>query len=232
MSYVICKNCGGYYELQEGESPEDFEVCQCGGSLEYIEKINQKTKEDDKYKLICSNCLKENENGIFCSKCGGKLINIENSKVVNNIRYSNGISAKVSNSAIDQNLQNEFKSLLKRISWIGILAGVGFLLISIVLAGSILKRTRSTGNFDIQGYALTIIVISFLMLIISGFLAAYISKSRDYIDGAINGFIIGLIYFGLGVIMSDTSPWEFLFTMFTLFGGIIGIFVRNELNND
>jgi hypothetical protein len=33
--YLICKKCGGYYELQLGESPEDFDNCQCGGKLEY-----------------------------------------------------------------------------------------------------------------------------------------------------------------------------------------------------
>lgn len=33
--YLECENCGGYYELQVGESPEDFEKCQCGGNLKY-----------------------------------------------------------------------------------------------------------------------------------------------------------------------------------------------------
>jgi hypothetical protein len=32
--YLICNNCGGYYELQAGESPEDFDLeCDCGGRL-------------------------------------------------------------------------------------------------------------------------------------------------------------------------------------------------------
>lgn len=47
--YLICKNCNGYYKLQEEESPEDsqnllfwdsvkevyysFDICQCGGDL-------------------------------------------------------------------------------------------------------------------------------------------------------------------------------------------------------
>ena len=33
--YLVCKNCGGYYKLQPGESPEDFDRCQCGGELEF-----------------------------------------------------------------------------------------------------------------------------------------------------------------------------------------------------
>lgn len=35
MGYLICKLCGGCYELQKDESPEDFDVCSCGGELEY-----------------------------------------------------------------------------------------------------------------------------------------------------------------------------------------------------
>ena len=29
------KKCGGYYELQPGEHPEDFDRCDCGGKLRY-----------------------------------------------------------------------------------------------------------------------------------------------------------------------------------------------------
>jgi len=35
--YLVCDKCGGYYELQSGESPEDFDRCQCGGKLEFLE---------------------------------------------------------------------------------------------------------------------------------------------------------------------------------------------------
>lgn len=35
MRYLKCKECGGVYELKEGESPEDFDVCYCGGEIEY-----------------------------------------------------------------------------------------------------------------------------------------------------------------------------------------------------
>lgn len=33
--YFICRKCGGYYELKADEAPEDFEKCECGGTLEY-----------------------------------------------------------------------------------------------------------------------------------------------------------------------------------------------------
>lgn len=41
MGYLICEDCGGYYELQEGESPDDFEkTCECGGKLKYVENLD------------------------------------------------------------------------------------------------------------------------------------------------------------------------------------------------
>ena len=37
--YVVCEECGGYYELEEGESPDDFESCSCGGKLKYVKNL-------------------------------------------------------------------------------------------------------------------------------------------------------------------------------------------------
>jgi ribosomal protein L40E len=32
--YLVCNSCGGYYQLEQGESPDDFEdVCDCGGKF-------------------------------------------------------------------------------------------------------------------------------------------------------------------------------------------------------
>ncbi|MCC7551642.1 MAG: hypothetical protein KO316_09200 [Methanobacterium sp.] len=40
MGYLICEKCGGYYELQSGESPDDFsDECECGGKLIYSETL-------------------------------------------------------------------------------------------------------------------------------------------------------------------------------------------------
>ncbi|MCE5214584.1 MAG: hypothetical protein LLF83_07695 [Methanobacterium sp.] len=46
--YLICEKCKGYYELQEGESPADFESCQCGGKLTYS-RINPISLENNPY---------------------------------------------------------------------------------------------------------------------------------------------------------------------------------------
>jgi hypothetical protein len=41
MGYLFCDKCGGYYKLQEGESEEDFDTCQCGGKLRYVDNLDE-----------------------------------------------------------------------------------------------------------------------------------------------------------------------------------------------
>jgi hypothetical protein len=48
MSYLICEECEGYYELQSGESADDFDTCQCGGHLKYFDNINDPTPQKSK----------------------------------------------------------------------------------------------------------------------------------------------------------------------------------------
>lgn len=64
MSYLICKECGKYYELQEGKSSFNYERCPCGGRLSYadslkesnnagnLNKQNQLNKQEQKAKGI------------------------------------------------------------------------------------------------------------------------------------------------------------------------------------
>jgi hypothetical protein len=50
MGYLVCEKCGGYYELQDGESPNDFsDKCECGGNLVYSESLKS-TEKDSKNK--------------------------------------------------------------------------------------------------------------------------------------------------------------------------------------
>ncbi|MDI6643456.1 MAG: hypothetical protein QME14_00230 [Methanobacteriaceae archaeon] len=39
--YLVCFNCSGYYELKTGESPDDFEECECGAELHYYSDIEE-----------------------------------------------------------------------------------------------------------------------------------------------------------------------------------------------
>lgn len=85
MGYLICEKCGGYYKLQEGESLDDFESCECGGKLNYTDSFNEdlvseepvSDKGDKSGKLItkyCTNCGYGNDmDATSCDSCGAKL---------------------------------------------------------------------------------------------------------------------------------------------------------------
>jgi hypothetical protein len=49
MGYLVCDKCGGYYELQPGESPDDFDLtCNCGGELKFHNSLNNDDNGDIK----------------------------------------------------------------------------------------------------------------------------------------------------------------------------------------
>lgn len=61
--YLICSECGGYYKLKEGEDPSDFVSCQCGGSLQYYDSLEEEPYEvDETTKRISSEIIKSETN--------------------------------------------------------------------------------------------------------------------------------------------------------------------------
>ncbi|MFU2192266.1 hypothetical protein [Methanobacterium sp. MZD130B] len=70
MGYLVCNECGGYYQLQEGEKPTDFsDECECGGKLYYTEIFNTTEKP-----LTCPICgSKTHDDASICPKCGENL---------------------------------------------------------------------------------------------------------------------------------------------------------------
>jgi hypothetical protein len=52
MSYLICRRCGGYYELKWDESIHDFVSCECGGELEYTENIIYRRDTNNKRSIL------------------------------------------------------------------------------------------------------------------------------------------------------------------------------------
>ncbi|HEX7467540.1 MAG TPA: hypothetical protein VF324_02985 [Methanobacterium sp.] len=159
MSYLLCKECGKYYELKEGKSSFNYERCQCGGKLNYVDSL------------------------------------------------------KTSNIAENSKPQNQ-KS--KGIKWFAVFIGFGFLIISLILTVLALFGTNIPQSAaDIPIKLLTeFTVITIFLTIISGITAAYISGSRDYRDGIMNGSLVGVV---LGVLLG-------IFGGVTIFGGGIIIF--------
>lgn len=72
--YLVCKDCSGYYKLEEGESPGDFDRCDCGGKLIYVESLDEITELASDKTLACPACGYENmPQDKFCRECGHQL---------------------------------------------------------------------------------------------------------------------------------------------------------------
>ena len=59
MGYLICDRCDSYYELQLGESPDDFvDKCDCDGRFIYVENLDDTIKEkfSDTPIITCPSC--------------------------------------------------------------------------------------------------------------------------------------------------------------------------------
>lgn len=56
--YLECDNCRGYYELQHGESPNDFEACHCGGNLKHIKSLDNELEGENSNNQSFSGKLK------------------------------------------------------------------------------------------------------------------------------------------------------------------------------
>ena len=259
MAHLICEKCGGYYELGDEESLDDFDTCQCGGKLGYAgetyqnryteeipqndSEIHQNKEKKDKPKFICSNCMKENEEGIFCSKCGGKLIAVKNGKAINinNFEESRELERLSYSSSKKYGVTNNpkgSKGLLDSINWLGVFGGVGFLVISIFLSVLLLAFSlfSSKSYSGYSGFVFTVIILVLLscfLAIAAGSLTAFISKNRDYENGIINGFLVGLIssvILGIFVGLSAIFEGAIFLGGLTAFGGLIGVFIRKQLD--
>lgn len=76
MGYLVCDRCGGYYELQEGEHPEDFSLeCQCGGYLRYVESLDEDELDESGETWYCPSCGRGIRAGSkSCKFCGQQFL--------------------------------------------------------------------------------------------------------------------------------------------------------------
>lgn len=77
MGYLLCNKCGGYYELQPGEYPDDFTKCECGGKLEYVESLGRDPEpevKEEKIKREEPVVEKKKDKSVkYCVTCGQPL---------------------------------------------------------------------------------------------------------------------------------------------------------------
>lgn len=217
MSYLVCKKCSGHYKLKKGETPYDFESCECGGELKHVQSFN--THLDEKLDAIneiniCPECGTENIiNTNHCLSCSKSINDIENYETISDT----GEKETLKESENSNNL----------IRAIGITTGILIVLIPTFL-------------FVNHDYSL-------LLLVIGGFASSFITGGKNEdgaLNGAFVGLIAGFlllifkgnfgfsydISFDIEIIIDEIIGILLLFVIFSFIGGIIVILTRNYLS--
>lgn len=207
MSIIGCDRCGGHYELEEGESLEDFESCQCGGNLNYVDFKRQTFK--GKKQIQCHVCgLAHEKRAVICSKCGSILRRGSN-------QYSRGRHDYT--HVLEQSGQ---KGLYDKVEFWGIASGVIFFIVTQILSnififGGLLRLvTQNSNESAIFAFFSGSLLVSVTIMILSGFIAVTTIKTDDYISGIINGGLVGAF---IGLFAGTLA-----LIVITFFAGILG----------
>jgi hypothetical protein len=210
MSYLVCEECGKYYELDEGKSSFSYEKCPCGGKLTYTDTLNGRNYVPlNNSKIICANCGEENpEASTQCTSCGNEIKSEKN--------------------------KNPSRQLNTGISWFGVALGFGFLLTGILLAvlaifGTNIPQKAEDIPFN---FLIAFGIMAMILAVISGLISSYIGGSIKFKNGIINGGLVGII---LGLVVGATSgSLAFLgviviFGSLSVLGGIFGTLLKRRL---
>lgn len=212
MSYLICKKCGKEYPLPEGKESFNYQNCECGGKLEYspLPKRNYVMTQQDllKTERDLLNTQRDTQQD-FPNKEDGSPITQQD----------------------PQNKQYTRPSPHSRIKWKGVLVGLSFLFISLILSVMIaFGENIPTSPSDIPIEFLTYFsMIITALTIFAGSISAYLSGSKKFLEGALNGGMVGVI---LGFILGLAGgalvflSGILIFGSISMIGGIIGIFPR------
>jgi len=171
--------------------------------------------------LICEECgkqypLPEGETSFNyqnCS-CGGKL------------KYSSSSANEVEDKKKSASI-----SLKSSVKWKGVFIGLLFLFISLIALVMVIfgnNIPRDPTNIPIK-YLTYFSIFTIILTIAAGSVAAYISGSNRYLEGAINGGMVGIF---LGLILGLAGGFivfisgTLVFGLLSMTGGLIGIFPR------
>jgi hypothetical protein len=201
MSYLVCEECGKYYELKEGKDSFSYEKCSCGGKLRYTDTLNGTNKKDITLKsseITCTICGTKNTDGsMICATCGRRLES-------------------------NQQFKNINSSLNRGISWIGIAIGFGFLLTAIMFGIVAIFGTNIPQNASDIPYNLLVKfgILAMVLLVVSGIISSLIGGSAKFKNGLINGGLVGVI---LGLIVGATSGSVLSIAALAIFGSLTGL---------
>ena len=84
MGYLVCDECKEFYELEDGESPDQFsDKCECGGELKYLGTLESSDRNIGEMSAttLCPHCGTYNREDVkLCKLCKRLLTEIEWSK--------------------------------------------------------------------------------------------------------------------------------------------------------
>lgn len=194
MSYLVCDQCGKYYELEEGKTSYSYEKCECGGKLSYRNNLDRTATAVNP--VITNNT---------CEKCGAKIP--PNTGICNNCGNN---SEKL---GIEQSTG---------LSIAGVAVGFGFLLLTTLIAVFALFGNNIPLKAEDIPYRLLIIfgVIATIVSIVSGLVASYIGGSTKFQDGFLNGGLVGVV---LGILVALTSGNVASIGVLLIFGFLSGM---------
>ena len=238
MSYLICNKCGGYYTLEGGEKPEDFEMCQCGGSLKHVSVWDPRKQSFRGSENEFSSDLRYIQN--FNSHIDEELDPINEINICPDCGTGNTAGEKFSKSRgkmakNTKNKENDSSNAKDTLNGFKMPDNIKLRAISIVIG--ILIVVIPTFLFAAENYALA-------LLLIAGVIVALITGGTTE-DGALNGIIMGLIaaliilifrgnfiftddtIVNTGIIIFEMGGAILIMALFGLIGGVIGTLIRD-----
>lgn len=153
MGYLVCDKCEGYYELEPGESPDDFSgECECGGNLIYSESLEPSGDESGVVEttIICPHCGTENpEDRKLCQSCKRFLKPIKKHSKKDKTSKSTLPPYTASSKSSDEliNTWNKQSTPIKAISILGICC-IGLILIAGL--GAMISPDKTTSSNSIS----------------------------------------------------------------------------------
>jgi len=212
LKYIICNECEGFYELEKGESLEDFESCLCGGSLSYAEstprgvkKITRTVQNNNEQisfhqtsnkkasnhvsENICPLCGQINKvKSLFCSKCGKML---KQGGPANRYDYSYVLEER-------EKRKKSLRGLYEHIDLWGVGLGIIFLIVMTVISniiiflGLVRLAVQNANEPTLFSFLGGVSLISITIFVLSGFISAAAMGTRSYTEGTVNGALVGI----------------------------------------
>lgn len=250
MSYIVCRNCKNYIEVDE-TIPLSFDKCQnCGHILEFVANenelnmvLNDIQMPKISYNKICLTCHSLNPRGtVACLHCGSTNLHFQyDMESFQDFQESSGIQTNIDLSQPEKTIILQASpnfspknSLIFRIFslLIGLIDFFFFSLLGFQLIFGSTVLPTDVMTFATQNLTSLMLIIS-LSLILSGVMSVLIIPKMTYKDSLVTSSTIGVVIGFITLIASRDLVTLLvsiiLCTILTGIGGLIGEFIIHRL---